>query len=177
MIDAHLVEESFDARMPRLQAETQARWDALGTAWEAFIGLAGAGALPGVGQPELPPELATPPPNPDAKAAPGTVDPPATLVERPILAPAPQLPEELQIEFVDEPATAKFNSCFVSRVPLEAVQNSSAVLDALDPALLAPEKLEGLDWKNGLKVADLVTYFEALMALIVDMGRIRSLQR
>lgn len=43
---------------------------------------------------------------------------------------------------------------------LEAVQNSAAVLDTLDPALLAPGKLEGLDWKNGLKVADLVAYFD-----------------
>ena len=42
---------------------------------------------------------------------------------------------------------------------LEAVQNSVAVLDALDPALLVPGKLEGLDWKSGLKIADLVTYF------------------
>jgi hypothetical protein len=42
---------------------------------------------------------------------------------------------------------------------LEAVQNSVAVLDALEPALLTPGMLEGLDWKNGLKVADLVTYF------------------
>jgi hypothetical protein len=43
---------------------------------------------------------------------------------------------------------------------LEAVQNSAALLDALDPALLTPGKLEGLDWNNGLKVADLVTYFD-----------------
>jgi hypothetical protein len=43
---------------------------------------------------------------------------------------------------------------------LEAVQNSAALLDALDPALLAPGKLEGLDCKNGLKVADLVAYFD-----------------
>lgn len=43
---------------------------------------------------------------------------------------------------------------------LEAVQNSAAVLDALDPSLLAPGKLEGLDWKNGLKIADLVSYFD-----------------
>lgn len=43
---------------------------------------------------------------------------------------------------------------------LEAVQNSAAVLDTLDPALLVPGKLEGLDWKNGLKVADLITYFD-----------------
>lgn len=43
---------------------------------------------------------------------------------------------------------------------IEAVQNSAAVLDSLDPALLAPGKLEGLDWKNGLKVADLVAYFD-----------------
>src|SRR6202008_4319076 len=32
---------------------------------------------------------------------------------------------------------------------LEAVQNSAAVLDTLDSALLVPGKLEGLDWKNG----------------------------
>lgn len=43
---------------------------------------------------------------------------------------------------------------------LEAVQNSSAVLDTLDPSLLAPGKLEGLEWKNGLRVADLVAYFD-----------------
>ena len=43
---------------------------------------------------------------------------------------------------------------------LEAVQNSVAVLDTLDPSLLVPGKLEGLDWKNGLKVADLVGYFD-----------------
>jgi hypothetical protein len=43
---------------------------------------------------------------------------------------------------------------------LEAVQNSAAALESLDPSLLAPGKLEGLDWKNGLKVADLVTYFD-----------------
>jgi hypothetical protein len=44
--------------------------------------------------------------------------------------------------------------------PLEAIQNSAATLESLDPSLLAPGKLEGLDWKNGLKVADLVTYFD-----------------
>lgn len=43
---------------------------------------------------------------------------------------------------------------------LEAVQNSGAVLDSLDPSLVVPGKLEGLDWQNGLKVADLVTYFD-----------------
>jgi hypothetical protein len=43
---------------------------------------------------------------------------------------------------------------------LEAVQNSAATLDGLDPTLLAPGKLEGLDWKNGLTVADLVAYFD-----------------
>lgn len=43
---------------------------------------------------------------------------------------------------------------------LEAVQNGAAILDTLDPALLVPGKLEGLDWKNGLKVADLVSYFD-----------------
>jgi hypothetical protein len=43
---------------------------------------------------------------------------------------------------------------------LEAVQNNSAVLDTLDPGLLEPGKLEGLDWKNGVKVADLINYFE-----------------
>ena len=42
---------------------------------------------------------------------------------------------------------------------LEAVQNSAAVLDALDPSLLVPGKLEGLDFKSGVKVADLVNYF------------------
>ena len=43
---------------------------------------------------------------------------------------------------------------------LEAVQNSVATLDTLDHSLLVPGKLEGLDWKNGLKVADLVAYFD-----------------
>lgn len=43
---------------------------------------------------------------------------------------------------------------------LEAVQNSAAVLDGLDPSLLAPGRLEGLDWKNGVKIADLVSYFD-----------------
>lgn len=43
---------------------------------------------------------------------------------------------------------------------LEAVQNSAAVLDSLDPSLIVPGRLEGLDWQNGLKVADLVTYFD-----------------
>jgi len=43
---------------------------------------------------------------------------------------------------------------------LEAVQNSAALLDTLDPSLLAPGRLEGLEWKNGLKVADLVAYFD-----------------
>ncbi len=43
---------------------------------------------------------------------------------------------------------------------LEAVQNRAAVLDSLDPALLVPGKLEGLDWKNGVRVADLVAYFD-----------------
>ena len=37
---------------------------------------------------------------------------------------------------------------------LEAAQNSVAALDSLDPALLVAGKLEGFDWKNGLKVAD-----------------------
>jgi hypothetical protein len=43
---------------------------------------------------------------------------------------------------------------------LVTVQNNFAILDTLDPSLLVPGKLEGLDWKNGLKVADLVTYFD-----------------
>lgn len=49
---------------------------------------------------------------------------------------------------------------------LEAVQNKAAVLDALDPGLLAPGKLEGLDFRNGLKVADLVTYFDGFTLTI-----------
>ncbi len=49
---------------------------------------------------------------------------------------------------------------------LEAVQNRAAVLDALDPGLLAPGKLEGLDFKNGLKVADLVSYFDGFTLTI-----------
>lgn len=42
---------------------------------------------------------------------------------------------------------------------LEAVQNPAAILDGIDASLLAPSKLEGLDWKNGVKVADLISYF------------------
>jgi hypothetical protein len=42
---------------------------------------------------------------------------------------------------------------------LETVQNSAATLESLDPSLLVPDKLESLDWKTGLKMADLVTYF------------------
>jgi hypothetical protein len=49
---------------------------------------------------------------------------------------------------------------------LEAVQNNAAVLDALDPALLTPGRLEGLDWKNGVKVADLVSYFDGYVLTI-----------
>jgi Protein of unknown function (DUF499) len=50
---------------------------------------------------------------------------------------------------------------------LEAIQNSAAVLDALDPNLLAPGKLDGMDWKSGMKVADLVSYFDGY-ALTID---------
>ena len=49
---------------------------------------------------------------------------------------------------------------------LEAVQNSAAVLDALPPDLLAPGKLDGLDWKTGVKVADLVSYFDGFVLTI-----------
>jgi hypothetical protein len=49
---------------------------------------------------------------------------------------------------------------------LEAVQNSAAVQDGLASALLAPGKLDGLDWKNGVKVADLVSYFEGYVLTI-----------
>lgn len=49
---------------------------------------------------------------------------------------------------------------------LEAVQNPAAVLDAIDANLLAPWKLEGLDWKNGVKVADLVSYFDGYVLTI-----------
>ena len=52
---------------------------------------------------------------------------------------------------VDETALADDN--------LEAVQNSAATLESLDPGLLAPGVLEGLSWANGVKVADLVAYF------------------
>ena len=54
---------------------------------------------------------------------------------------------------------------------LEAVQNSAAVLDTLDPALLVPGKLEGLDWKNGLKVADSCHYFDGSHLTIDHPGR------
>lgn len=49
---------------------------------------------------------------------------------------------------VDETALADDN--------LEAVQNSAATLESLDPGLLAPGVLEGLTWANGVKVSDLV---------------------
>jgi hypothetical protein len=49
---------------------------------------------------------------------------------------------------------------------LEAVQNSAAVLDTLDPSLLAPGKLDELDWKSGVKVADLVSYFDGYILTI-----------
>jgi hypothetical protein len=49
---------------------------------------------------------------------------------------------------------------------LEAVQNSAAILDALDPGLLVPGKLDGLDWRNGVKVADLVSYFDGYVLTI-----------
>ena len=49
---------------------------------------------------------------------------------------------------------------------LEAVQNSAAVQDGLAPALLAPGKLDGLDWKNGVKVADLISYFDEYVLTI-----------
>ena len=52
---------------------------------------------------------------------------------------------------VDETALADDN--------LEAVQNSAATLEALDSGLLAPGVLEGLNWPTGVKVADLVAYF------------------
>ena len=42
---------------------------------------------------------------------------------------------------------------------LEAVQNSAATLESLDPTLLSPGVLEGLAWDSGVKVADLVAYF------------------
>lgn len=49
---------------------------------------------------------------------------------------------------------------------LEAVQNSAAVLDTLDPSLLGPGKLDELDWKSGVKVADLVSYFDGYVLTI-----------
>jgi hypothetical protein len=52
---------------------------------------------------------------------------------------------------IDETALADDN--------LEAVQNSAATLESLDPGLVAPGVLEGLSWATGVKVADLVTYF------------------
>ena len=42
---------------------------------------------------------------------------------------------------------------------LEAVQNSAATLELLDPTHLSPGVLEGLAWDSGVKVADLVAYF------------------
>jgi hypothetical protein len=52
---------------------------------------------------------------------------------------------------------------------LEAVQNSAAVLDGLGPELLAPGNLNGLDWKNGVKVADLVTLVATSLPSIIPM--------
>jgi hypothetical protein len=49
---------------------------------------------------------------------------------------------------------------------LEAVQNPAAMLDGIDASLLAPSKLEGLDWKNGVKVADLISYFDGYVLTI-----------
>ena len=49
---------------------------------------------------------------------------------------------------------------------LEAVQNSAAVLEVLDPSLLAPGKLDGLGWKAGVNVADLVSYFDGYVLTI-----------
>ncbi|MBR0752117.1 ATP-binding protein [Bradyrhizobium jicamae] len=49
---------------------------------------------------------------------------------------------------------------------LEAVQNPAAILDSLDSNLLAPSKLEGLDWKNGVKIADLISYFDGYVLTI-----------
>jgi hypothetical protein len=49
---------------------------------------------------------------------------------------------------------------------LEAVQNPVAVLDAIEPSLLVPGKLEGLDWKSGIKVADLISYFDGYVLTI-----------
>jgi hypothetical protein len=49
---------------------------------------------------------------------------------------------------------------------LEAVQNSKAVLDWVDPGLLTPGRLDGLDWNNGVKVADLVSYFDGFVLTI-----------
>ena len=49
---------------------------------------------------------------------------------------------------------------------LEAVQNPAAVLDAIDANLLAPWKLEGLDWKNGVKIADLFSHSDGYVLTI-----------
>lgn len=49
---------------------------------------------------------------------------------------------------------------------LEAVQNPVAVLDAIESSLLVPGKLEGLDWKSGIKVADLISYFDGYVLTI-----------
>jgi hypothetical protein len=42
---------------------------------------------------------------------------------------------------------------------LEAIQNSSAILESIDASLMVPGKLEGLDWDAGVKIGDLVAYF------------------
>jgi hypothetical protein len=48
---------------------------------------------------------------------------------------------------------------------LEAVQNAAAV-HSVPPALLAPGILGGLDWNSGVKVADLVSYFDGYVLTI-----------
>ncbi len=49
---------------------------------------------------------------------------------------------------------------------LEAVQNASASLDGIDTTLLAPGRLEGLAYADGLKVGELVSYFDGKVLTI-----------
>jgi hypothetical protein len=49
---------------------------------------------------------------------------------------------------------------------LEAVQNTAATLEGVDVSLLAPGKLDGLSWDDGLKVSELASYFDGKVLTI-----------
>ena len=50
---------------------------------------------------------------------------------------------------------------------LEAIQNTAAELDDIDPSLLVPGTLEGINWDAGVKVSDLVAYFSGHVVSVV----------